>query len=156
MILRGAILLETLVALAIFTGAGMLTLSVVGNSYSAFDRARLHRLASDLARSKIAELEAGLISVTELASHEIESVGSIGWTDGASDDPPWLIDVDTERTEHRDLTLVIVTVYPPASSEWDEPTGVTLKQLVRLRDRPDESYREDDLVRDLPEAEEDE
>lgn len=152
MIRRGAILFEMLVSIAVFTGAGMLTLSVVGNSYASFARAQKQRLALDLARSKLAELEADLISIGDLAADTIDTVGSLEFGGDPLEEVSgeWRMEVDTRRTEYANLTLVSVTVYPPPDSEFDEPAGVTLRQLVRLRDERVENFEQDDLIRGLP------
>ena len=59
---RGGLLLETLIAIAIFVGIATFALGAVRDSVVAAERARLRIVAVDLASSRIAEIEAGLVS----------------------------------------------------------------------------------------------
>lgn len=149
---RGAILLELLVALAMFAGAAALTLSIVGNSVTALGRLHERQLAMDVARSKMAELEAGLININDLLDGPIESIGSIDLHDFNAGPPvsgpgSWRIEASTEITPWRGLTLAEVRVY--TSDEATTP-AVTLRRLLRLREAPVEEYEEDEMLEGLP------
>lgn len=151
---RGIVLMELLVSMAIFVGAAMLTLSVVQSSYENLFRAHQRQFAVDLARSKMAELEAGLIGVADLSNELVDQIGSIELFDALSplSDPAaeeWLIDIQTQRTEFAGLTLVELSVF-----HGDDPDTAlaTLRQLVQLRDALFEEYEEDELLEGLPEG----
>ncbi len=149
---RGAILFELLVALAIFAGAAALTLSVVGNSVAALGRLHDRQLAMDAARSKMAELEAGLININDLLDAPLESIGSIDLYDFNAGPPvsglgSWRVEASTEVAPWRGLTLVEIRIY--TSSEATAPAA-TLRRLVRLRDALVEEYREDEMLEGLP------
>ena len=73
---RGAILLEVMLAIGLFAGAGAFCLGVTKSLFSALERTDRRRLAIDLARSKMAELEAGLITVQDLRDEWSGGVGS--------------------------------------------------------------------------------
>ncbi len=134
---RGAILFELLVSIAIFIAAAAITLRAVSNGYESLRRAHQRQLAVDLARSKLAELEAGIISLTQLQSDFITTIGSIDLTESASDLPreddltQWRYEVDTIPTEYADLTLIEVRIYTPDDVDGMRPT--VLRQLISLR-----------------------
>ena len=100
---RGAILLEVLLAIGLFVGAAAFCLGVTKSLFSALDRADRRRLAIDLARSKLAELDAGLISVQDLRGEWSGGVGSRQddvELEVAASGPSWEIDTVTTRTEY--------------------------------------------------------
>jgi len=153
---RGAILLEILIALSLITGGGMLILRVIGDAYASQARARRIEFAHDLARSKLAELEAGLISINELDGGTIDRVGSIDLTgEGFSMDQPeevWLIEVETIRSPFEGLTEVAVKVFLEAIDSDSGSPLATARQLVRLHEGAVEEYEEDPLLRGLPQG----
>ena len=157
--LRGGVLFEVLLSIALFVGAAAFAFSATRNVFSGLDRTYREQQAADLARSKLAELEAGLIGLGDLRGEPIRSVGSIEsyvddeWRDGAAA-PRWIVEADTQRTEHTGLTLVEITVSETTDS--DQAVAYTLRTLMRLRDTRDEEYEEDDLLDDLPEPADDE
>jgi len=150
---RGGILFEMLIAVAIFVGAGTLTLQIVGNGFDGLERTHRHQLAVDLARSKLAELEAGMININDLTNGVIETVGSLEMVDMSApvglDTPQeeWLVEADTSRTEFSGLTLVELTVF---FGPEDDAPSVTLRRLVRLREQSVDEYEQDELIEDLP------
>ena len=157
---RGAVLFEVLLALALFVGAAAFTLGALRSSLTALDRSRRESLAADLARSKMSELEAGLITVADLQGRErgLRRVGSVELAEDqsfATGAPGsfWTIDVRTGMSEFSDLTLVELTVRETTTGEADR-SGVscTLRQLVALRGIDSEEYEADDLLRGLPEG----
>jgi len=138
--------LELVFALGIFTATAMLTLSMMNNSYVALQRASGEQLAVDLARSKLGELEAGLLSIGDLQDLTINRVGSFDLHESLMMDQEseWLIDVNTEPTEFPGLTRVEITV--TLGEENDAPSA-TLRQLIRLREtRTDETYEQDEIL----------
>ncbi len=83
---RGGILLELLLAIAMFAGAATFTMSALRSALDGVRRAELRARACDLAASKLAQLDAGLVSASELsgsssASNESSSTPSAGADD---------------------------------------------------------------------------
>jgi len=149
---RGGILLEVMVSMAIFIAAAAFVLSATRNVFSGLERSMRDQQAVDLARSKMAELDAELVSIMDLRDGVIRSVGSIEAyrdEDGPVDSrPAWIIEVSTERSEHANLTLVELTVREDRVGE--DAARYTLRQLIRLREEDAEAYEEDDLLEGLP------
>jgi hypothetical protein len=63
---RGGILLELLVSIAIFAAGAALTLTALQSALDGVRRAELRARAEDLAASRLAELDAGLVSIGDL------------------------------------------------------------------------------------------
>lgn len=63
---RGGILLELLIAIAIFVAGAALTLTALQSALDGVRRADLRARAEDLAASRLAELDAGLVSLGDL------------------------------------------------------------------------------------------
>lgn len=148
---RAAVLLEMVIALAIFvTGATMLTQLQTSITRS-LDRARLSTEAADLARKTLAELEAGIIELADLRTMRVRTEQSKDRmerefdADELGEPSPWRLSVHTERSPYEGLTLVALTVAhvgetgATTAPTFDEPTSrnevrVTIRQLMRLRD----------------------
>lgn len=135
---RAAVLLEALLAIALFVGAAAFTLAATRSALQAVDRHRRSLEAVDLARSKMAELEAGLIALEDLRGGDDDGVGSAGRAGpsrDASESPRWQTSVKTQRSEFTGLTLVELTVAEADDQLLDEngaPVSFTLRQLVPL------------------------
>jgi hypothetical protein len=147
---RGGVLLEVLVSIALFIGAGAFALAAMRTTFDNIDRARRDQAAIDLARSKMAELEAGLVSLADLRGGPITDVGSVPVIDDRIGSIDWVAEVRTRRTEYRDLTLVELTVREGGAVDDPRAARFTLRQLLKLRDFDPEDYEEDDLLRGLP------
>lgn len=148
---RGGVLLEVLLSIALFVGAGAFALHAMRTTFDNIDRARRDQFAVDLARSKMAELEAGLISIADMRSEIIREAGSrvlveddIQTATTGAISRGWSCEVQTQRTEYRDLTLIVLTVREDRAAEF------TLRQLVKLREFDPEEYEADDLLQGLP------
>ncbi len=76
--LHGGILLELLLAIALFVGGAVLVLGAMRSAVDGARRADLRARAMDLAQSRIAELDAGLIAVGDLDGDDL------GSSDGAT------------------------------------------------------------------------
>jgi len=151
---RGAILLEVLLAIGLFAGAATFCLGVTKSLFSAFDRTDRRRMAIDLARSKLAELEAGLITVQDLRGEWSGGVGSRADDDEretAAFGPIWEIDVNTTQTEYRGLSLIelTITAVPPDGVPESHVVSFTLRQLVALREQDPEAYEMDEMLEGL-------
>ncbi len=153
---RGALLLEVLLAVGLFVGAGTVCLVATRTQNAALLRVQREQEALDLARSKLAELEAGLITVLDLRGDWSGAVGSLEPEAlGAGGPARWSLDVHTGRSEYRGLSLVELTVTevpqgPRAAAP--EPITVTLRQLLPLRRVEERPYEADDLLEGVREA----
>ncbi len=149
---RGAVLLEVLISLALFVGAGAFALAAMRTTFDNIERSRRDHMAVDLARSKMAEIEAGLVSLADLRGTLILEVGTVPAVEEDADIGGWIAEVGTQRTEYRGLTLVELTVREDRPEDDPQAARFTLRQLVRLREELAEEYEEDDLLRGLPET----
>jgi hypothetical protein len=156
---RGAILLEVVLSIVLFVGAASFCLAATRSLFEALDRADRRDLALDLARSKLAELEAGLVTLGELRGEWSGAVGSRLEDDDLEldeDEPRWSIDATTSRSPFSGLSLVELTVTELTGVlEVDEnrpATTITLRQLVVLREIDAEAYEVDEMLEGLPEA----
>lgn len=128
---RGGMLLEIVLGIALFTGAASFTLASVRSVFQTLHQARLRQAAIDLARSKLSELEAGLINLADLQSGEPNQTGSVDLGDPAQAAPlAWRLAVTTQRSEYTGLSLVEITVEQAGNVE--NPMRYTLRQLVAL------------------------
>jgi type II secretion system protein I len=130
---RGSILLEVLLAIAIFAFAGVVVLGVMQETVAAGARAERRALAMDLARTRLADVESGMVDDEPMA----EAPGV---------DPRRGLRVEhrLEPSEHVGLALVVVEVWDDAtaaptalaqamggSSSTDAPRLAVLRQLIR-------------------------
>ncbi|MCA9295294.1 MAG: hypothetical protein KC983_02230 [Phycisphaerales bacterium] len=152
---RGGILFETLIALAIFIGAAGLALRASNQALGRVDvRARTQQ-ALDFGLAKLAELDAGLISLTDLRGDDIDGIGSMEFADaGDMEPPPWEIDIRTQRTTFGELSLVQLTIRErEPDAGWGEdqrPIEVAVRELITLREGDVDLYEVDELLDDLP------
>jgi Tfp pilus assembly protein PilV len=142
---RGALLLEVVLALALFVTAGIAILSMVGQSVGSLKAAREKLHAADLARSAMAKIEAGIESAEVLngpvPAWREETDSSADGNDARLTD--WELRVQTEPSSYSGLTLVTVTA---AKAGNKSGPAYTLKQLVRLSPRAaDEAGGLDDV-----------
>jgi hypothetical protein len=143
---RGGILFEIVLSVALFAGAAIFTLGAVRSVIATLDQTRRRQEAVDLARSKLAELEAGLINLADLR-------GGAAAHDGRSDtieNPAWLFDLKTSRTEFTGLSLIELTVREDAASD-ERGVSYTLRQLLPLRESDVEAYQQDELMEGIDE-----
>ena len=129
---RGAILLEVLLSIALFVAAGSLVLGAIRNVARGLDRDERVMQAVDVARTRLGELEAGLVSLEDLRS------GSSDRGDAAREpgQPPWVgyrVEVATTRSEFTDCTLVEVSVFDAAGEGGAAAAGGTGERLAVLR-----------------------
>ncbi len=151
---RGAILLEVMLAIGLFVGAAAFCLGVSRSLFASLERADHRRLAIDLARSKLAELEAGLITVQDLRGEWSGGVGSRpddAELEVAASGPVWEIDAVTTPTEYRGLSLIELTIteVPRDAGVESHVVSFTLRQLVALREQDPEAYEMDEMLEGL-------
>ncbi|MFM1821876.1 MAG: hypothetical protein RI967_142 [Planctomycetota bacterium] len=70
----GGILLELLLAIAIFAAAATFTLGAMRDALDGVRRAELRARALDLAATRLAEVDAGLLSIGDLGGSEVGEV----------------------------------------------------------------------------------
>ncbi|MCZ6835447.1 MAG: hypothetical protein O7G85_06705 [Planctomycetota bacterium] len=158
---RGAVLFEVLLSIAIFAGAAMFTLGAVRQGINDLERRIRTARALDLARTAIAQLEAGLIDLADLREGDPDVLmESSKAFDESFEYVRWTIEAETQRTEYEGLTLLTITVrqeqgeeFGPTRSDDDEDVAsVTLRQLVRLEPIEASPFEDDELVADLIDA----
>ena len=157
---RGSILLETTAALAIFAMVGLLVLTAVREGMGNLNRSYVMLQAADLARSSMARLEAGIITIEELD-------GPVPLWDGEEGAEPrgepeyddrWMLGVEVEDSEFPSLSRVTINVYDGdttlAGMEDEAPPPLySLSQLVRLeQSAASDELPEDELMRDIRRA----
>ncbi len=152
---RGAILLEVMLALGLFVVSAAFCLGVTRSLFAALDRADRRQLAVDLARSRLAELEAGMVNLQELRGEWAGGVGSHPDDvdiEGAAPSTSWEIEVTTSPSEYRGLSLIELTVtevQPGAVAGSDDRVRYTLRQLIALREQDPEGYQVDEMLEGL-------
>lgn len=148
------VLLEVMIAIALFIGAGAFTLGAVNNTLNAIMYNQRQAMAVDIARSKLAELEAGLIDVADLREADGTAIGSIAPSQlGDAAATLWEFDVRTTPTEYGNLSLVELTITESPDDPTVDPDSLvsyTIRQLIELRPDDDAAFEEDDLLRGLP------
>lgn len=122
---RGGVLLETMVAMALMVMVGLLALGIARDASKATERADRRAAAVELAASRIAEIEAGLV--------ELDAVGDLDEMEFEEDlegidAPRWrfAVEVETAPSGFDGLVRVEVVV-----REDDEDAGA-LGELARL------------------------
>lgn len=140
---RGALLLESVLALSIFAMAGLVIAGLVGDAADSLSRSRDALRAADLARSAMARLEAGISPMRDLSGpvprweeDETAREGDPSEFDGGfADAPPapsqWEVEIATEPSEFEGLTRVTVRAFKRDAS-GAVAAAHTLHQLVRL------------------------
>lgn len=141
---RGVILLEILLALALFVMVSLMLLSVINQTLDGLGRSRDRLIAADRAESALAMIESGLARpetlngpVTPWQPEADDSMTGIDPDDvppPADAAPAWALEIKTEPSEFDGLTLVSVRAYrvDETGSEYDGSPSATLRRLVRL------------------------
>jgi len=149
---RAAVLLETLVSLAMFVAVAMITLGITGSVLDTLQRDRIRATAHDLAASRYAELSAGVIPIAELRDPRtsLRMVGSVPWGDAEpEDDLAWELRATALRSDLPGHREVVVTAR--ALRGRMVVAEASVRGLMRLADDDADMYEEDDLFDGLPE-----
>ncbi len=133
----GSVMLELLISIAIFVGAAGFTLSAMRSALDGVRRADLRARAFDLAQTKLAQLDAGLLSVGDVQASG-SSGGSLGGSSSASSsmdssDTPTDLEVSIELTPSPTASSLLharATVREIANGEIVS-TVLTLDRFVR-------------------------
>jgi Tfp pilus assembly protein PilV len=146
---RGAVLLEVLLALALFVAVAMTTLGLTDRVIQSTMDLQEAQRAADLARTAMTRLEAGL-ATPETLSGAVRTEGSEDELGVISEG--WEIEVQTSPSRFPELTEV--TVRALRRSGETVAAEFTLKQLVRLSREVQATTPEDPLaaMRGDPEA----
>ncbi len=167
--LRGAILLELLIALAILVAAGGTIIGSIRMVTTGLTKQRNHSIALDIAISKMAMLEAGLTTVEQLNDTYVNltavrtetRLGEAATFDdeAATQQGRWRLEVTSERSRFAGLSVVSIRVFDtkvsPFSNQTDSGSiqnrgrGIVYWQLVHLRGSisdQNSDFREDSLL----------
>ena len=137
---RGSVLLEVLFAVAILVGSGTAIMAAADRGERLIRRGRDQSQASDLARSVMAAVEAGLVTPQNApASVRCGPVGAAWLTldpdnrlpESVAGEARWSVEVESEPTEWNGLARVRVLVMDKRAGEG-KPPACTLVQIVRL------------------------
>jgi Tfp pilus assembly protein PilV len=139
---RGTVLLEVLLALALFVAVAMSVLGLIDRVIQAAIDARRTEYAADLARSAMSRLEAGLATPETLSGPVRLDTG-----DGDVIDPPepWEVEVQTSPSPFADLSVVSVRAWLPGAGDSVQ-AEFTVEGLVRLVRSVPETPQTDPLV----------
>lgn len=158
----GMLLLEVVLAIAVFVMASIAILSIVRGGVDSLRHTRDAVRACDLARSAMARIEAGLDTPQSLAgpvplweddAEAWEADELLGGPGGPAtqfaDAPPrpslWEVEVETEPSSFPGLTAVTVRAFKRASPSSDTLTAdYALRQLVRMVSKGDDKAGEPD------------
>lgn len=130
---RASVLLEVVVAIAVFVAAATVLLGLARDSIAAVNRAEERELAVDLARDGMARVATGELTLADLRAGRIEPAET-GRVDGNAPESPFAsrfrVDVRTQRSPFKGLILVELRVFDAAAPR-DSVALCTLRQLVR-------------------------
>jgi len=149
---RGAILLEILISLALFVTAGSIILVSTTSMTAALVRSRDHQIATDLAVSKMAELEAGLTTAERLHDSLVDvsliSQSEHQRVDAAEAGPQrWRLVVETEPSRFTPLTNVTIRVLDARGrTGGEEPELAVIHQLLRLNSSSPDEFETDPIL----------
>ena len=146
---RGAILLEAVIALAIFLAVAAFVLAASRRSLGVARAAALEARSTDLARSALAAIDAGLVPTAALDGGDglLEAIGWLDPEDAAADAAGfdagrgrWSVEVTMDPSGFAGLTMAEVVAWwspPGMDTAPDDPEAearVSLRGLVRLAD----------------------
>lgn len=148
---RGALLLELLIALAIFVAAGLTVLAVIRQSVGDARAVDLQLRAQDLVYSSAARIAAG-ISTPEQEHGPVPVWSDDASGEGFDDRPPaasgWSIRVETSRSGFGDASLIRISAL---RGEGEESMAVAMASTVLIartgRVMEDDELPEDETYR---------
>ena len=141
---RGAVLLECVLALALFVACGLVVMSMMDRATNSVVYTRDAEEAVDVARTAMAKIEAGIATPQTLNGpvpvwHDEE--------DGTYDESLptgtlWTLEIGTEPSQFDGLTSVTVKAVKQAQGSDEELASYTLHQLVRLTEAKELKIKE--------------
>jgi hypothetical protein len=128
---RGGLLLEVVISLAMLVMVGLFALGGARDGLAAAERAARRAAAVDLAASRLAEIEAGIVSLDAIG--DLQDADLEGGLAGFEDQPPpwrFAVEVETAPSSFDGLVRVEVVV------RLDDPdqAPIELARLVTLVD----------------------
>lgn len=138
---RAAVLLEIMLALSLLIAAGIAITATLDRSSAGMTIARDHFVATELARSAMSKIEAGIENMQNLngpvpvwTEPEDTEGGTVGskFDDALPSPSGWELEVKTEPSGHEGLVLVIIRAVRKTAGDR-ESASCTLRQLIRLR-----------------------
>lgn len=157
----GLILLEVIVALAVFVAAAAMTLQITSSLLDSLHRARTTQMAEDIALSLMAELEAGLITLRDMRTGATATVRGLTTMEDepAENDPIFELEVIARRSEYAGLSYVELSVTEiaagggmiamPATDDTPPRPSATVRRLVPVTDEDVEAYEQDEMLEDI-------
>lgn len=135
---RGAILLECVLALALFVGAGLAILTMIDVAVERARQTQSADIASDIAASAIACVEAGVLAPEAVQGAVLRWRPDLdrGATPAEGPDA-WYTTVQTTPLDEPGAVMMTVRVWRGPESESKAAVGA-ISQLVRLREPPEE------------------
>lgn len=147
---RGGVLLEVMVAIAVFVMAALAVLASLNDGVGRARRIADAIEACDVARSAMSRLEAGLVSVESLqgpAPIWMPELDLEGFDDVPEVPNGWELRIATNPSAFEGLTEVAITaVLTDPRNPGAELSSYTLVQLVRLREDPEDSIGGEDEI----------
>ncbi|MCH2160877.1 MAG: hypothetical protein MK085_03275 [Phycisphaerales bacterium] len=119
-------MLEILIALAVFTAAAGYTLLAIRDGAEATDRAARRVVAIDLAASRLAEIEAGIVAIEDGADFGMDDFDR-------SDELE--VEIISSPSAFDGLTMVEVLVYDTSLDALDDTEPLPLAHLSALLPR---------------------
>lgn len=152
---RGGLLIEMIVAIALFVGAGLVVAGSMRDGVRASLRAIERERATDIASSAFALVEAGIATIDEINGPvpEYEDPDASGnFADLLPPPSGWVIEAETDRSSFGDLTMLTVTASRTGPGGQPDPTSpsVSVRGLVHVaRAIEDAELRESELGREI-------
>ncbi|HCD29742.1 MAG TPA: hypothetical protein DEQ73_03970 [Phycisphaerales bacterium] len=144
---RGALLLEVLLALALFLAVISLGFSAIETGQRAVGQGRREAQAVDLALSRLAELEAGILAWPELRDDPDQPLGTAGAFNGPFRPDGFLVLAERERAV-RGLVRVVITVQDV--EDLEERPLAKIERLIEIRPDDPDGFEVDDLFEGGP------
>jgi len=127
---RGAILLECLLALALFVAGGVSILAMIDGSIVRMERVRDLRHAADLARSAMARIETGESSAEALQGRVLADGEEADAGTTPAGEAAWELEVETSPAAFPGLTRVTVRAMKRTAAD-EIAASFELVQLVK-------------------------
>lgn len=127
-------LLECVLALALFVAAGLTIMGMMDRAMSSVAETRDAEMAVDVARTAMAQIEAGIATPETLNGPvpEWRAESDASFDDDLPTGTGWNLEITTEQSQFDGLTKVSVRAYLQAPGSEQELASYTLHQLVRL------------------------
>ncbi len=135
---RGAVLLECLLALALFVACGLSVMAMMDRAMASVAATRDAEIATDIARTAMAKIEAGL-ATPETMNGPVPAwrdEGDASFDESLPTGELWNLEIETEPSAFEGLTRVSVRAYKQTPGSEQELASFTLTQLVRLTAAP--------------------